>query len=206
MLCPANGSAWYPSAIELQRALNPRGEPKVEKFGTTFSIGDKVIQIENDYDKEAYNGDIGFVGIVGLELGEIRIVLTADRSLMPTYLRPSSTCRSLNQSGGIRNARRNPIEAGKRRSIEIAETSRFGDLLRSTLTSWEPGIRQDISCAATIRERAIARPSSNPSKFLKYRAPPKFSTVVFLERFSDASHPVPLGHNRKPPRGFRPPA
>jgi hypothetical protein len=39
--------------IELQRALNPRGEPKVEKFGTTFSIGDKVMQIENDYDKGA---------------------------------------------------------------------------------------------------------------------------------------------------------
>jgi len=45
--------------IELQRALNPRGDPKVEKFGTSFAIGDKVMQIENDYDKEVYNCDIG---------------------------------------------------------------------------------------------------------------------------------------------------
>jgi exodeoxyribonuclease V alpha subunit len=30
--------------IELQRALNPREEPKVEKFGMTFAIGDKVMQ------------------------------------------------------------------------------------------------------------------------------------------------------------------
>ena len=59
--------------IELQRALNPREEPKVEKFGTTFAIGDKVMQIENDYDKEIYNGDIGFVGAIDLELGEMTI-------------------------------------------------------------------------------------------------------------------------------------
>ena len=31
----------------------------IEKFETTFAIGDKVMQIENDYDKEVYNGDIG---------------------------------------------------------------------------------------------------------------------------------------------------
>jgi exodeoxyribonuclease V alpha subunit len=26
-----------------------------------FALGDKVMQIENDYDKEVYNGDIGYV-------------------------------------------------------------------------------------------------------------------------------------------------
>jgi hypothetical protein len=41
--------------------LNPAGERKVERFGWTFASGDKVMQIENDYDKEVYNGDIGFV-------------------------------------------------------------------------------------------------------------------------------------------------
>ena len=30
----------------------------------TFAIGDKVMQIENDYDKEVYNGNIGFVGAI----------------------------------------------------------------------------------------------------------------------------------------------
>ena len=48
--------------IELQAALNPSGEAKVERFGWTFAPGDKVMQIENDYDKEVYNGDTGYRG------------------------------------------------------------------------------------------------------------------------------------------------
>ena len=31
------------------------------KFGYRFSVGDKVMQIENNYDRDVYNGDIGFV-------------------------------------------------------------------------------------------------------------------------------------------------
>jgi exodeoxyribonuclease V alpha subunit len=75
VLCPMNrgGLGARSLNIELQRALNPRGDPKVEKFGTTFAIGDKVMQIENDYDKEVYNGDIGFVEAIDLELGEMTI-------------------------------------------------------------------------------------------------------------------------------------
>jgi ATP-dependent RecD-like DNA helicase SH3 domain len=42
----------------LQAALNPARDRKVERFGWTFAPGDKVMQIENDYDKEVYNGDI----------------------------------------------------------------------------------------------------------------------------------------------------
>jgi exodeoxyribonuclease V alpha subunit len=44
VLCPMNrgGLGARSLNIELQRALNPRGEPKVEKFGMTFAIGDKV--------------------------------------------------------------------------------------------------------------------------------------------------------------------
>jgi exodeoxyribonuclease V alpha subunit len=48
--------------IELQAALNPiAGDRKVERFGWTFAPGDKVMQIENDYDKDVYNGDIGYI-------------------------------------------------------------------------------------------------------------------------------------------------
>ena len=47
----------------LQAELNPAKleEPVVEKFGWQFRIRDKVIQTENDYDKEVFNGDIGQV-------------------------------------------------------------------------------------------------------------------------------------------------
>jgi exodeoxyribonuclease V alpha subunit len=58
--------------IELQAASNPAGERKVERFGWTFAPGDKVMQIENDYDKEVYNGDIGYIDDVDPETGELK--------------------------------------------------------------------------------------------------------------------------------------
>jgi exodeoxyribonuclease V alpha subunit len=63
VLCPMNrgGVGARSLNIELQAALNPAGEAKVERFGWVFAPGDKVMQIENDYDKEVYNGDIGYV-------------------------------------------------------------------------------------------------------------------------------------------------
>jgi exodeoxyribonuclease V alpha subunit len=49
--------------LRLQAALNPGKpeQPAVEKFGWTYRVGDKVIQTENNYDKEVFNGDIGIV-------------------------------------------------------------------------------------------------------------------------------------------------
>ena len=46
---------------------------KVERFGWAFAPGDKVIQIENDYDKEVYNGDIGYIDDVDPDAGEMRV-------------------------------------------------------------------------------------------------------------------------------------
>ena len=73
VLCPMNrgGVGARSLNVELQAALNPAGERKVERFGWTFAPGDKVMQMENDYDKEVYNGDIGRIDDVDPELGEI---------------------------------------------------------------------------------------------------------------------------------------
>jgi len=73
VLCPMNrgGVGARSLNIELQAALNPAGERKVERFGWTFAPGDKVMQIENDYDKEVYNGDIGYVVGVDPDVGEL---------------------------------------------------------------------------------------------------------------------------------------
>lgn len=75
VLCPmARGGVGARSLnVDLQAALNPGGAPKVEKFGWTYAPGDKVMQIENDYDREVYNGDIGFIGGVDAEAGEITV-------------------------------------------------------------------------------------------------------------------------------------
>jgi exodeoxyribonuclease V alpha subunit len=73
VLCPMNRSGVGARSlnIELQAALNPAGEQKVERFGWIFAPGDKVMQIQNDYDKEVYNGDIGYVDEVDLDGGEL---------------------------------------------------------------------------------------------------------------------------------------
>jgi exodeoxyribonuclease V alpha subunit len=74
VLCPMNrgGVGVRSLNIELQATLNPTGERKVERFGWTFAPGDKVMQIENDYDKEVYNGDVGYIDDVDPDLGEIK--------------------------------------------------------------------------------------------------------------------------------------
>jgi len=36
-----------------------------------FAPGDKVMQVENDYDKDVYNGDLGFIGGIDLEASEL---------------------------------------------------------------------------------------------------------------------------------------
>ena len=73
VLCPMNrgGVGARSLNIELQAALNPACERKVERFGWTFAPGDKVMQIENDYGKEVYNGDIGYVDDVDPDAGEL---------------------------------------------------------------------------------------------------------------------------------------
>ena len=44
----------------LQEALNPGdGGPEIQRFGWTFRIGDRVIQTENDYNRDVFNGDLG---------------------------------------------------------------------------------------------------------------------------------------------------
>src|SRR5436853_6853819 len=57
--------------IELQKVLNPPGENRIERFGWTFCPGDKVMQVENDYDRDVYNGDLGVVSRIDMEEGEL---------------------------------------------------------------------------------------------------------------------------------------
>jgi exodeoxyribonuclease V alpha subunit len=63
VLCPMNrGSLGIRELnVKLQAELNPprSEEPFVEKFGWVYRVRDKVIQTENNYDKDVFNGDIG---------------------------------------------------------------------------------------------------------------------------------------------------
>ena len=73
VLCPMNrgGGGARSLNIELQAALNPAGAERIERFGWTFAPGDKIMQIENDYDKDVYNGDTGYVEGVDAAEGEL---------------------------------------------------------------------------------------------------------------------------------------
>lgn len=44
----------------LQQALNPQKEVLM-RMGRRFGVGDKVMQLRNNYQKEVYNGDIGLI-------------------------------------------------------------------------------------------------------------------------------------------------
>jgi exodeoxyribonuclease V alpha subunit len=83
VLTPMNrgGLGSHSLNAELQKALNPDSEPKVTRFGTTFSPGDKVIQTVNDYDKEVFNGDIGRIEAIDSEEGTLSIVFD-DRAML----------------------------------------------------------------------------------------------------------------------------
>ncbi|MDR3748627.1 MAG: ATP-dependent RecD-like DNA helicase [Acidobacteriota bacterium] len=65
VLCPMNRGSLGVRELNmvLQQVLNPAkpGQTSVERFGWRFQIRDKVIQTENDYDKDVFNGDIGIV-------------------------------------------------------------------------------------------------------------------------------------------------
>ncbi len=65
VLCPMNRGSLGVRELNtaLQQVLNPvqAGEPVVERFGWRFRMRDKVIQTENDYDKDVFNGDIGTI-------------------------------------------------------------------------------------------------------------------------------------------------
>jgi exodeoxyribonuclease V alpha subunit len=75
VLCPMNrgGLGARSLNIELQNALNPPGEVRIERFGWTFCPGDKVMQVENDYDKDVYNGDLGVVTRIDMEEAELSV-------------------------------------------------------------------------------------------------------------------------------------
>jgi exodeoxyribonuclease V alpha subunit len=76
VLCPMQRGALGARSlnVDLQKTLNPNPPARIEKFGSIFAPGDKIMQIENDYDREVFNGDLGAV----LRINEDECLLVAD--------------------------------------------------------------------------------------------------------------------------------
>jgi exodeoxyribonuclease V alpha subunit len=66
--------------IELQKRLNP-GPPGITRGAWNFRLGDKVMQIVNNYDKDVFNGDIGLISKIDPE--EREVVMEFDGRLVP---------------------------------------------------------------------------------------------------------------------------
>ena len=62
--------------MQLQAALNPPAAAKPERQlgGRLFRAGDRVMQIRNNYQKEAFNGDIGRLAEVDVENQSMTVV------------------------------------------------------------------------------------------------------------------------------------
>ncbi len=74
VLCPMNRGRVGARALnlDLQAALNgDQSKPSVVRFGCSFRSGDKVMQTINDYNKDIFNGDLGFVHAVDPEAQEL---------------------------------------------------------------------------------------------------------------------------------------
>ncbi len=59
--------------LVLQERLNSNKDIVITSMGINYRVGDKVIQTINNYDKEVFNGDIGFIKSINLEEDEIHI-------------------------------------------------------------------------------------------------------------------------------------
>jgi len=181
VLCPMNrgGVGARSLNVELQAALNPSGDRKVERFGWTFAPGDKVMQIENDYDKEVYNGDIGYIDEVDPEAGELNATFDGRKvtyglgeldTLVPAYAAtihksqgseyPAVVIPILTQHyamlqrnllyTGITRGKRLVVLVGQKKAVAIAVKNVSGRRRWSKLDEW---MRRGDAASGTERAR-----------------------------------------------------
>ncbi len=89
VLCPMNRGSLGVGELNqrLQEALNPgrAEEPVVAKFGWRMRVGDKVLQTENNYDKDVFNGDIGQIVRIDPVEQEVTIRYDDERDVRYAY-------------------------------------------------------------------------------------------------------------------------
>lgn len=67
----------------LQQTLNPQGMALI-RGAQKFQVGDKVMQLRNDYKREVFNGDIGFIESIDADEQQL-IVRVDDREIIYDY-------------------------------------------------------------------------------------------------------------------------
>jgi exodeoxyribonuclease V alpha subunit len=74
VLTPMHRGAAGTAALNeiLQAALNPDGNA-IDLRSQKLRVGDKVIQTRNDYDREVFNGDVGYIESLSVEARSLRV-------------------------------------------------------------------------------------------------------------------------------------
>jgi len=189
VLCPMNRGGLGARALnlELQRALNPPGARRVERFGWSFGPGDKVMQVANDYEREVFNGDLGVVTRVDAEEGELTVsfdgrpvtygfgeldelalayattIHKAQGSEYPAVVIPLTTqhhamlARNLLYTG-LTRGKRLVVLLGQRRALAIAVRNQAGRRRWSRLREWLAG-GPPPDMTAPVAGRAVRSPS-----------------------------------------------
>ncbi|MGQ9910424.1 MAG: SF1B family DNA helicase RecD2 [Candidatus Flexifilum sp.] len=64
----------------LQRAINPESGRTAKKLigDRVFRVGDKLMQTRNNYEKDVFNGDIGYLNAIDFESGEFEVVIDGE--------------------------------------------------------------------------------------------------------------------------------
>jgi ATP-dependent exoDNAse (exonuclease V) alpha subunit len=75
---------------DLQKALNPNPSARIEKFGSLFAPGDKIMQTENDYARDVFNGNLQ----TALRIDENEGLLVASFDGAASNIRSVSSMRS----------------------------------------------------------------------------------------------------------------
>src|ERR1700722_13811382 len=168
VLCPRNRGRLGARALnlDLQAALNgDQSKPSVVRFGCSFRSGDKVMQTINDYDKDVFNGDLGFVQavdaddqelvvnfdgrLVNYDFGELDEIIPAyaitihksQGSEYPAVVIPMSTQHYLMLRRnliytGITRGKRLVVLVGQRKALAIAVKNSQAKRRWSKLNQW----------------------------------------------------------------------
>jgi exodeoxyribonuclease V alpha subunit len=77
VLCPMTRGAVGTRNLNqvLQQLINPPNPAKAEiaRGGTILRVGDRIIQLKNDYDREVFNGDLGIIAAIDSEEQEVMV-------------------------------------------------------------------------------------------------------------------------------------
>ena len=81
VLCPTNRGELGARTLNerLQRILNPAAPASTSHHGVLYQVGDKIMQLENDYEREIYNGDLGRLSAIDERERQVEVEIDGRR-------------------------------------------------------------------------------------------------------------------------------